>query len=296
MKNILLITLILFSKIAFTQINGVIVNANTKEKIPFVNIWVENENTGTTSNEKGYFILDVDRTKTIIFSAIGFEKLAIKGSNIKNIVVLKPKIIEFPEIFIEPTNQNKELVIGKFKKSKIRDYFGGGTKPWIIARYFPYNSNYSKTKFLNKICILTKSFIKNANFKIRLYAVNEKGEPKGYIYNKNILGIAKKGKKITEINLRNLNIEFPKKGFFIAVEWLIIESNKYEFTYTMKGNNRKLKAISYQPNIGTIPTETNMNTWIFSGGKWQKIWKNNGRLKHYKEKYNLIAIELTLSN
>jgi len=92
------------------------------------------------------------------------------------------------------------------------------------------------------------------------------------------MGIAKKGKKITEINLRNLNIEFPKKGFFIAVEWLIIESNKYEFTYTMKGNNRKLKAISYQPNIGTIPTETNMNTWIFSGGKWQKIWKNNGRL------------------
>jgi len=150
MKNILLITLILFSKIAFTQISGVIINANTKEKIPFVNIWVENEMTGTTSNEKGYFILDVDRTKTIIFSAIGFEKLAIKGNNIKNIVFLKPKIIELPEIIIEPTNQNKELVIGEFKKSKIRDYFGGGTKPWIIARYFPYNSNYSKTKFLIK--------------------------------------------------------------------------------------------------------------------------------------------------
>ena len=64
----------------------------------------------------------------------------------------------------------------------------------------------------------------------------------------------------------------------------------------MEGSKKKLKGISYEPSIGTLPTETDENTWIFNKGKWQKIWKNKGSLKRYKGKYNLIAVELTLTN
>ena len=296
MRNYILITLILFSNLAFCQIKAVVVNSETKEKIPFVNIWVENENIGTTTNEKGEFYLKIDTTKTIVFSAIGFENLKINSSLITNLIELKPTITELSEIIIKAKKQTKKLTIGEFRKSKINYYFGCGTKPWIIARYFKYKVNYHKTTFINKFRILTKSDVKNAKFNIRLYGVNENGKPEGYIYDENIIGIAKKGKKITEVNVSDLNIEFPKKGFFIAIEWLIIETNKHEYNYTMEGSKKKLKGISYEPSIGTLPTETGENTWVFNKGKWQKIWKNKSSFKRYKGKYNLIAVELTLTN
>ena len=124
MKKLLAITLLLISNLCFSQLKSVIINSETKEKIPYVNIWVENENIGTTSNEKGGFILEIDSTKIILFSAIGFE-----------------------------------------------------------------------TK---KIRILTKSDVKDSKFNIRLYGVSENGEPENYIFDQNIIGIAKKGKKTTE--------------------------------------------------------------------------------------------------
>jgi hypothetical protein len=200
------------------------------------------------------------------------------------------------EIFINSKKSTQELIIGEFKKYKINHYFGCGIKPWISARFFKYNSNFDKTPFIKKIRVLTKSDVKGSKFNIRLYGVNENGEPKNYIYDKNIIGIAKKGKKTTEIDISKLNIEFPKNGFFIAIEWLIIEHNKYEYKYTMEGSRKKLYGISYEPAIGTLPAETDENSWVFNQGKWRKVWKNVGTSKNYNDKYSLLAIELTLTN
>ena len=139
--------------------------------------------------------------------------------------------------------------------------------------------------------------MKNSKFNVRLYGVNKNGEPENYIYNQNIIGIAKKGKNTTEIDLSKLNIEFPKNGFFIAIEWLIIKENKYEYKYTMDGSRKKLNGTSYEPSIGTVPAETDENSWIFNQGKWRKVFRNNSvGLKRYKDKYGLLAIELTLTN
>ena len=296
MKKLLAITFLLISNLCFSQLKSVIINSETKEKIPYVNIWVENENIGTTSNEKGEFKLEINSTKTILFSAIGFETKKISSDLINNILELKPIVTELDEIIISK-KLNQKLIIGKFKKSKINNYFGCGIKPWITARFFKYTEEYERTPFLEKIRILTRSDVKNSKFNIRLYGINEKGEPENYIYNENIIGIAKKGKRITEIDVSKLDIEFPEKGFFIAIEWLIIENNKYEFKYTMESSRKKFEGISYEPGIGTVPAETDENSWTFRQGKWNKIWKNNGgSLKKYKDKYSLLAIELTLTN
>jgi hypothetical protein len=296
MKKLLAITFLLISNLSFSQLKSVIINSDTKEKIPYVNIWVENENIGTTSNEKGEFKLEINSTKIILFSAIGFETKKISSELINNILELKPIVTELDEIVISKKLSQK-LIIGKFKKSKINNYFGCGIKPWITARFFKYTEEYERTPFLEEIRILTKSDVKNSKFNIRFYSVNEKGEPENYRYNENIIGIAKKGKKIIEIDVSKLDIEFPEKGFFIAIEWLIIENNKYEYKYTMEGSRKKLEGISYEPAIGTVPAETDENSWTFNQGKWKKIWKNNGgSLKRYKDKYSLLAIELTLTN
>lgn len=297
MKKILLIILILTSTLTFCQKSGIIKDSITNVPIPYVNIWIENENIGTTSNENGKFILDnFDNSKVIVFSAIGYTTKKINSKLIKNIVELNPQITELKEVIVNSKKQNKEIKIGQFEKSKINHYFGCGTKPWIVARYFNFQDNYSQTPILKKIKLLTKSDVKNSKFNIRLYSVNEKGEPENYIYNENIIGIALKGKKETEIDISNLNIEFPEKGFFIAIEWLIIDSNKYEYIYTTENSKEKKKGISYEPSIGTLPNENNENSWTFNQGKWRKFLNHEGSKGIYKDKDIDLAIELTLTD
>lgn len=296
MKKLLAITFLIISNLCFSQLKSVIINSETKEKIPYVNIWVENENIGTTSNEKGEFELEIENRKIILFSAIGYKTKKISSNSINSILELEPLTTQLDEVIISSKKLTQELIIGKFKKSKINHYFGSGIKPWITARFFKYDNQYKQTPFLKKIRLLTKSDVRDSKFNIRLYRVNENGEPENYIYDQNIIAIARKGKKTTQIDISELNIEFPENGFFIAIEWLIIENNKYEYKYAMEGSRKKHEGISYEPAMGTIPAETDENSWIFNQGKWRKVWKNEGTTKKYEEKYSLMAIELTLTN
>ena len=112
MKKVVLITILLISNICFSQLKSVIIDSKTKEKIPFVNIWVENENIGTTSNEKGEFELEIDSPKIILFSAIGFETKKISSDLIKNILELKPETTELDEVILSSKKLSKEFTIG----------------------------------------------------------------------------------------------------------------------------------------------------------------------------------------
>ncbi|WP_052201452.1 carboxypeptidase-like regulatory domain-containing protein [Flavobacterium psychrophilum] len=73
MQKTLLLFLVSFSITA--QIKGVVKDSISGKPIPYVNIWVQNENIGTTSEENGEFtISSTDKNKNLIFSALGFEK------------------------------------------------------------------------------------------------------------------------------------------------------------------------------------------------------------------------------
>lgn len=56
------------------QIRGVVKDSLTGQPIPYANIWVENENVATTSEEDGTFSIVVTKDKNLIFSALGYEK------------------------------------------------------------------------------------------------------------------------------------------------------------------------------------------------------------------------------
>lgn len=91
MKKLLVLFSLLYAINEFSQVKALIINSETKEKVPFVNIWIENENIGTTSNENGEFQLEISEPKTILFSAIGYESLRLHSDLIKTTVKLTPK-------------------------------------------------------------------------------------------------------------------------------------------------------------------------------------------------------------
>ena len=77
---------------SFSQLKGVVKDSISGQPIPYVNIWVENENIGTTSELDGTFTINTTSDKVLVFSALGFESKKIKADKIES-VVLKNEVI-----------------------------------------------------------------------------------------------------------------------------------------------------------------------------------------------------------
>ena len=276
------------------QIKGVVVDENNKP-IPYVNIWVENENIGTTSEEDGSFQLNVSKDKNLVFSANGFDKKTCKFLE-KNEIILKPTVYQLEEVKIEVRKATEEIEIGKYDKSKINFYYGCWDKPWIIAKYISYNDTIEQKPFLKDLTIMTTSYKKNASFNLRILEVNTDGSPGNEIINENIFVKVKKGKENTTIDLSKYKLKIPQSGIFISIEFLIIEENRYESEVYIKETNKKETMISYQPSIGTVPSEVS-TTWKYIG-KWSRTENKNSNIsvERYKNKFSEIAMKLTLTN
>ena len=281
---------------AFGQIRATVKDSVTLLPVPYVNIWVEGENTGTTANEQGYFSLQASpNSGNIIFSSIGYHTKRVSVQALKGEVLLNPVIVPLDEVIVKPP-KNKKLTIAKFRKAGINYYFACNKEPWITARFFKYDPSYSATPYLKGISLLTNGHVAHSTFNIRIYAVDKTGKPGEYLCAQNILAVARKGKHLTRVDLSDRHIRFPQNGLFIALEWFITDENRYDYSYTVLGSSEKLSGTSYEPHFGTIPADTDENSWIYRKGGWERIWKNNGTVEKYKDKYNLLAIELDLSN
>ncbi len=296
MKDKRLIWLFLFvSQFAFSQIRGVVKDSISGEPIPYVNIWVENETIGTTSETNGSFSLDIKEEKVLVFSALGYESK--KSSSKNEIILLKPKVFQLKEVVIEQPKFKKEIEIGNFNKPL--GFHISGDIEWSNAKFFKFETTYEQTKFVKKIKITTRSKVNNAKFKIRIFSVNKEGSPEDDLLYEDIIVTVKKGKRKNIIDISNLKLVFPEEGLFIAYEVLKIESNKYEFKYTEIESKKLIKKIYYAPDF-----ECNLvkeqNTYHNRFGKWIKLqrWHNNeiGSREKYNNKVFEPAINLILTN
>ncbi len=126
MKTLLLTFILIFSNFIFSQITANIIDSETSQNIAYVNIWVENENIGTTSDEQGEFILNIKKPKQLIFSAIGYKRFKTNSDLIKDIVKLKPSTVLLNEVIVKGRQNDKEIIIGSFKnKTNISNTSGG---------------------------------------------------------------------------------------------------------------------------------------------------------------------------
>lgn len=285
---------LLFTTCLSAQIKAVVIDENNKA-IPYVNIWVENENIGTTSEENGAFSINTTNDKVLVFSAVGFETKKMKVAD-NDKVVLKTAVYKMDEVVVLSKKSTKEIVIGNYKKGGINLYYGCGTTPLIIAKYFPSSEEIKKHPFIKNITLTTNSHVKNATFNIRFFEVNEDGSPSIDLVAENIIAKVDKGKENTTIDLTSHNIRFPEKGIFVAIEWLIIEENRYIIESTKEGTNKKMKIVTYSPSIGAVPSDEN-TTWRYYLGKWTKYeYKNMFHSDKFLDKFSELAIKLTLTN
>ncbi|HMI08040.1 MAG TPA: carboxypeptidase-like regulatory domain-containing protein [Flavobacterium sp.] len=98
------------------KVSGTIVNDNTQAAISNVNVININKVKGTTTNEKGFFEIEVSANDTLHLSLIGFQSIKIRVTNdwLKNkstTIKLTEKAIALEEVNIMPYNLTGYLEI-----------------------------------------------------------------------------------------------------------------------------------------------------------------------------------------
>jgi hypothetical protein len=274
MKQFIFLFLITFSLSA--QVKGIVKDNSTGESIPFVNIWVENENIGTTTEMDGSFSITVNgKDKNLIFSVLGYETKTLKQSEFMN-VDLKPTLYELNEITVLKKKHTKFLEIGNVDNTIMQAYDNG---PKVEAKYFPYKSKYKNINFIKKVTIFTDCRIDSASIKIRFFSVDSLGNPGYELLNKDFIVTLKKGVIKYKFDVSDFNLIMPENGIFVAYEKLLITANR-----TSKG---------YQPYVLYNNVDRDFS-YVFSGGKWTKLINKDNPLEPIN--INEPAINLILTN
>jgi hypothetical protein len=284
------------------QIRGVVKDSITGEPIPFVNIWVENETVGTTSESNGSFSLDIKEEKMLVFSALGYE--VKKASSKSEVILLKSKVFELKEVVIEQPKFNKEIEVGNYETSGFRIGLGNINS----AVYFkPYDEMITHP-FLKEIKFLTKSDIEKAKIRIKILTINADNSPGESLIDEEIIVSVKKGKNKNTIDLSGYRFKIPLNGFFISFEKLLIEENKYYTEHTYKdhqGNKITQKSMSIEPELCFIPIEYDIIWQSTINGNWTKSKKHilkdpksyeNLLMRKYHDKYLAPSMTITLTN
>jgi hypothetical protein len=285
------VVLMIFMTYSITaQIKGVVKDSVSGMPIPFVNIWVENEETGTTSDFDGSFSMNVKEVnKNLVFSALGFKRKTVKTVNTKE-VFLQATVIELNEVVLLNKKETKAIEIGKTQNAILQTFDNG---PKIEAKYFPYKDSYKKTQFIKKVSIQTDSKIEESTIKIHFYSVNKDGSPGEELLNNDFLVIIKKGVLKNKFDISDHNLVMPINGIFVAYEKLMIESNKLERQIVDPYTKTKKTKITYYPLVLYNYVERDF-LYSFFGGKWNK--KVNEQDANDKLTIFEPAINLTLTN
>jgi hypothetical protein len=270
------------------QIKGVVKDSLTGKPISYVNIAVENEKIGTTSEENGEFSINTKENRNLIFSALGYEKLKIKATHVSE-VKLVPKTFQLDEVVISKHFGTKTIEIGS-TKNDIAQAFDNG--PRIDVKFFPYLPKYKKTKYLKQVTIYTDSSIENATIRLHFYNVDEFGFPGEELLDKNYIVAVKKGVKKSYFNITDFNLRMPKKGLFVGFEKLIIEKNKVENTITDFNSNTTRIQKTYYPFV-LYNFVASDYYYTYYGGKWNRETKptedkSTNKMMIYEPAINLI--------
>ncbi|GAA3770875.1 carboxypeptidase-like regulatory domain-containing protein [Flavobacterium ginsengiterrae] len=154
MKYFAVFFFLLFSAVSFAQdvdsttpqrVSGYIINDDSKQPLPNVNIINTNKVRGAKSDAKGYFEIDVQPNDTIHFSLLGFQSLRIRVTNdwIKNKVTriqLTEKAIALEEVIIAPFSLTGYLEIDSKlipTKENYRYSISGLTQGYEAGEYSP---------------------------------------------------------------------------------------------------------------------------------------------------------------
>ena len=207
-------------------LQGRIIDALTKEPLPFVNIGVLKKELGTVSNEDGFFFLevpDVFAKETLRFSMIGFDERDFQVADLEAILLSDNTLV-----LAEQTTFLEEVVLTAEKKWDTRVSGNATTSKLLIT-------GFTSNQLGNEIALFVKvkktpayiegiqfSVVENiypeVRFRVNVYS-SEYRFPDGNILKENIFVTLKQSEGIISVDLKEYDI-LVDDDVFISLEWI----------------------------------------------------------------------------
>lgn len=230
---ILVITLLnAFATFALAQtIKGKVIDAITKQPIPYATIKVKGEDLGTLTIDDGSFILDMPGNsdvsgKSITVSSVGYQLLTIKLLNLQKsnlVIYLQPASTVLNAVKIKPT-QFKTKVYGRtgnstfmtttmFTQSRLVDDNLGKEQAAVInIDNEVYLRNFNMYVVFNRF--------KTVKFRLNLYSVKN-DYPDSLLNNSDVIFEVSQKRGWVQVDLTPYNIYLQgRRKVAVAIQWL----------------------------------------------------------------------------
>ena len=218
--------------LSFTALNaqhivqGRIIDAFTKEPLPFVNIGVLKKELGTVSNEEGFFFLEVPdlfAKETLRFSMIGFDERDFQVADLEAILLSNNTLV-----LAEQTTFLEEVVLTAKKKWDTRVSGNSTTSKLLIT-------GFTSNQLGNEIALFVKvkktpayidgiqfSVVENiypeVRFRVNVYSSDYRF-PDENILKENIFVNLKQSEGLISVDLKEYDI-LVDDDVFISLEWI----------------------------------------------------------------------------
>ena len=121
------------------ELNGIILDSQTKAILPYTNIYVLRTGKGTISNELGHFTLNLDglgKTDTLRFQYVGYKtrNIALVELETSPVVYLQEEIINLSELLVFATSPDVEEIVKNVLRNKDKNYRPETTKRQVFLR------------------------------------------------------------------------------------------------------------------------------------------------------------------
>ena len=205
---------------------GQVIDADTEEPLPYVNIGLVNQNIGTVTDEAGYFELEVPGNgyadATLRFSMIGYENQDFTLQEYQD-----QKIFTIP--LKEKATALEEVVLTTKKNKYQTKILGNKTTSQLIYAAFTTNKLGNEMGFLvrgRKNPMILKKFnvslVENdygpIRFRLNFYDLKD-GLPNETLLNENIIVETDIQSGIVSKDLTPYEIVIDQ-DFFVAIEWI----------------------------------------------------------------------------
>jgi len=207
-------------------LQGQVVDALTKDPLPFVNIGVLKKELGTVSNEDGFFFLevpDVYATETLRLSMIGFDTRDFQVAKLETILLSNNTLV-----FAEQTTFLEEVVLIAEKKWDTRISGNSSTSKLLIT-------GFTSNQLGNEIALFVKvkktpayidgiqfSVVENiypeVSFRVNVYSSTYRF-PDENILKENIFVTLKQSEGLISVDLKEYDI-LVEDDVFISLEWI----------------------------------------------------------------------------
>ncbi len=277
MRAILLI--VLFMGVGHAQeilIEGHVLNSKNETPIPYANISFLKTLKGTSSNDAGYFYVDVPESyleRDVHISALGFKDTILSAKKIsKNKkILLKEDSFELEEVVVSQSLGDSQ-VLNPISSYSIKSGFSSAETPWVLALYFP-NIGAAK-KYLEKITVHVQQNSKfkraSSKFRLRVFDVDKNTrKPNHDLIRKSIILESSDTEDFVSIDLSSMGIRMPDEGIYVGLEWLFLPFNWYTISYRHPISKKKVLEDRFAPTFAAVYQKNqNFKTMVYGMGEW----------------------------